>query len=159
MASAVSIAEAIPPILSVLARVICPIPLHFPKSIGGFSTGTPHGKTRTLATSLQIRFLRWRAPGPSAMPTRMSASCEKGGSDWMTHFFWDTNLFIYQWDNSSVFQPSVHALRKKMLEGGIGLVTSAMTLGEIMTGPRRDGQEAIALQYKAALTQAATIVP
>jgi predicted nucleic acid-binding protein len=77
----------------------------------------------------------------------------------MTHFFWDTNLFIYQWDNSSPLQPSVHALRRKMLAAGIGLVTSSMTLGEIMAGPRRDGQETIARQYKTALTQAATIIP
>lgn len=77
----------------------------------------------------------------------------------MTHFFWDTNLFIYQWDNNSAFQPSVRTLRKKMLAAEIGLVTSSMTLGEMMAGPRRDGQEAIAQQYKTALTQAASIVP
>jgi predicted nucleic acid-binding protein len=77
----------------------------------------------------------------------------------VTHFFWDTNLFIYHWDANSPFRSSVHALRQKMLAAGIGLVTSAMTLGELMTGPRRDGQEAIALQYHAALTQAASIVP
>jgi predicted nucleic acid-binding protein len=77
----------------------------------------------------------------------------------MTHFFWDTNLFIYQWDNASPFQPSVLALRRKMLAAGIGLVTSSMTLGELMAGPRRTGQETIALQYKAALSQSATIVP
>jgi predicted nucleic acid-binding protein len=77
----------------------------------------------------------------------------------MTHIFWDTNLFIYQWDTNSPYQPAVHALRKKMLAAGIGLVTSTMTLGELMTGPRRIGHGAIALQYKAALTQSAAIVP
>jgi predicted nucleic acid-binding protein len=77
----------------------------------------------------------------------------------MTHFFWDTNLFIYQWDNNSPFQTPVLALRRKMLATGIGLVTSSMTLGELMAGPRRNGQETIALQYKAALSQSATIVP
>ncbi len=76
-----------------------------------------------------------------------------------THFFWDTNLFIYQWDNNSPFQASVYALRRKMLAAGIGLVTSSMTLGEVMAGPRRDGQEVIAQQYKSALAHAATIVP
>ena len=76
-----------------------------------------------------------------------------------THFFWDTNLFIYQWDAQSTLQPSVQALRQKMLTAGIGLVTSAMTLGEIMAGPRRAGQESLAQQYKAALTQTAAIVP
>jgi len=34
-----------------------------------------------------------------------------------------------------------------------------MTLGEIMAGPRREGQESLAQQYKAALTQTAAIVP
>ncbi|MGD0799276.1 MAG: PIN domain-containing protein [Acidobacteriaceae bacterium] len=77
----------------------------------------------------------------------------------MTHFFWDTNLFIYQWDSNSPFQPSVLALRRKMLAAGIGLVTSSMTRGELMAGPRRAGMEMIALQYKAALSQSATIVP
>lgn len=77
----------------------------------------------------------------------------------MTHVFWDTNLFIYYWDTNSPFRPSVHALRQKMLAAGIGLVTSAMTLGELMAGPRRDGQEATALRYHAALTQAAAIFP
>ena len=77
----------------------------------------------------------------------------------MTHLFWDTNLFIHQWDNRSPFQPSILELRRKMLAAGIGLVTSSMTLGELMTGPRRDGQEAIALQYRAALSQSAIIVP
>jgi len=77
----------------------------------------------------------------------------------MTHFFWDTNLFIYQWDNNSPFHSAVLALRRKMLATGIGLVTSSMTLGELMAGPRRDGQEAMALRYRAALSQAATIVP
>jgi len=77
----------------------------------------------------------------------------------MTHLFWDTNLFIYQWDNNTPFQPTVHALRRKMLAAGIGLVTSSMTLGELMAGPRRNGQESIALQYKAALSQSATVVP
>jgi predicted nucleic acid-binding protein len=76
-----------------------------------------------------------------------------------THFFWDTNLFIYQWDNNSRFQPSVQALRRKMVAAEIGLVTSSMTLGEVMTGPRRDGKEVIAQQYKSALANAATIVP
>ena len=57
----------------------------------------------------------------------------------MTHFFWDTNLFIYQWDNNSPFHSAVLALRRKMLATGIGLVTSSMTLGELMAAPRAEG--------------------
>jgi predicted nucleic acid-binding protein len=53
----------------------------------------------------------------------------------------------------------VHALRQKMLNAQVSLVTSTMTLGEIMTGPRQKGNEALAAQYRAALTQSSTIVP
>ena len=49
--------------------------------------------------------------------------------------------------------------RKRIVEAGAGLVTSAMTLGELMTGPRRSGQEAVALQYRLVLTQSALIIP
>jgi predicted nucleic acid-binding protein len=77
----------------------------------------------------------------------------------MTHVFWDTNLFIYLFDASSPYRPNVHALRQKMLDAQIGLVTSTMTLGEVVTGPRKDGNEVLAAHYRAALTQAATIVP
>ena len=77
----------------------------------------------------------------------------------MTRAFWDTNLFIYQWDRTSPFQAPVLALRKKMVSTGIELVTSTMTMGEIMVGPVSQGQHALAAQYKAALMQAATIVP
>ena len=76
----------------------------------------------------------------------------------MTYAFWDTNLFIYQWDTTSVFRPSVRALREKVLEAGVGLVTSAMTLGEVMAKPRKDGNEVLAQQYRTAVLQASTVV-
>lgn len=77
----------------------------------------------------------------------------------MTNAFWDTNLFIYLLDSHSQYRHPVSELRKKMLAAGVGLVTSTMTLGEVMTGPRRANQESLALQYRSAITQAATIVP
>ena len=46
-----------------------------------------------------------------------------------------------------------------MLGSGIDLVTSTMTLGELMAGPRRNRQDALALQYRAALAQSARVVP
>lgn len=76
----------------------------------------------------------------------------------MTNAFWDTNLFIYLLDTHSQFRPPVTALRQKMLASDVGLVTSTMTLGEVMTGPRRSNQEPLALQYQSAISQAATIV-
>jgi len=77
----------------------------------------------------------------------------------MTHVFWDTNLYIYLLDTKSPFRPPVHALRQKMLNAQVSLVTSTMTLGELITGPRQEGNEALAAQYRAALTQSSTIVP
>lgn len=76
-----------------------------------------------------------------------------------THAFWDTNLFIYLLDAQSPLRPSVHSLREKMLSAGVGLVTSTMTLAEVMTGPRRMKQEGLAAQYKSAISQVASIVP
>lgn len=76
----------------------------------------------------------------------------------MTYAFWDTNLFIYLLDSHSQFRSSVGTLRQKMLASDVGLVTSTMTLGEVMTGPRKNNQEALALKYQAAISQTATIV-
>ncbi|HEY5056069.1 MAG TPA: PIN domain-containing protein [Acidobacteriaceae bacterium] len=93
------------------------------------------------------------------MPTSTFENCEKDGIDQVTHVFWDTNLFIYQWDVGSVFHRSVVQLRKKMVQADVQLVTSTMTLGELMAGPRRDGQEELAMRYRAAVAQSAVVVP
>jgi predicted nucleic acid-binding protein len=77
----------------------------------------------------------------------------------VTQVFWDTNLYIYLLDTTSPLRPPVHALRRKMLAAQIRLVTSTMTLGEVIAGPRKNGNEALAAQYRAALTQTSTIVP
>ena len=76
----------------------------------------------------------------------------------MTYAFWDTNLFIYLLDSHSQFRSPVSTLRRKMLATGVDLVTSTMTLGEVMTGPRKNNQESLAQKYQAAISQTATIV-
>jgi predicted nucleic acid-binding protein len=77
----------------------------------------------------------------------------------MTHVFWDTNLYIYLLEKNSPFRPPVYTLRQKMLAAQISLVTSTMTLGEVITGPRIMGDEALAAQYRNLLTKTSTIVP
>jgi predicted nucleic acid-binding protein len=77
----------------------------------------------------------------------------------MTRFFWDTNLFIYRWDNKSILFPSVKMLHNRMLASQIGLVTSTLALGELQVGPRKSGDTALALRYKATVSQMATVVP
>ena len=77
----------------------------------------------------------------------------------MTSGFWDTNLFIYRWELNPLYINPVRALRRKMLASGVELVTSTMTVGEIMTGPRKKMNETLAQQYKTTLSQVATIAP
>lgn len=76
----------------------------------------------------------------------------------MTYSFFDTNLFIYEWERNRQYLEPVRDLRRRMSKAGIGLVTSTMTLGEVMCKPKQAGNEALAQQYKAALQQVATIV-
>jgi predicted nucleic acid-binding protein len=53
----------------------------------------------------------------------------------MSRVFWDTNLFIYLFENYGVFSKAVAQLRSKMLERGDQLLTSTLTLGEILVKP------------------------
>jgi predicted nucleic acid-binding protein len=77
----------------------------------------------------------------------------------VTHVYWDTNMFIYLWENNATLGPATQQLWKQMLAAKVGLVTSTMTLGEIRVGPLRKGQEDVAAQYRAAIKAAATVVP
>jgi predicted nucleic acid-binding protein len=77
----------------------------------------------------------------------------------VTHVFWDSNLFIYLWENDPVFGLPTQRLWQAMLLAKAGLVTSSMSLGEVMVGPRRSGDEATALRYSAAIKQSAAVVP
>lgn len=76
----------------------------------------------------------------------------------MTRFFWDTNLFIYRWDTSSNLFESAKALHRRMIATKTELVTSTLALGELQVGPRKTGDSALALRYKTALSQLATVV-
>ena len=75
----------------------------------------------------------------------------------MTRVFWDTNLFVYLFEGGE-FAPRVRQLRARMLERGDQLVTSALTLGELLVKPRERGADA-AQAHDTALRQAATILP
>ncbi len=77
----------------------------------------------------------------------------------MTQFFWDTNIFIYLWEGPVRLTPLVEQLRRKMLDAQIGIVTSSMTLGELMVGPLKTDNAPLAQRYDAALKQTTTIVP
>ena len=76
----------------------------------------------------------------------------------MTRFFWDTNLFIYRWDTNSVLFTPVRTLHNRMIANNTALVTSTLVLGELQVGPGKTGDSALALRYKTALSQLATVV-
>ncbi len=50
----------------------------------------------------------------------------------MSRIFWDTNLFIYLFEDYGELSNRVGSLRRSMLKRGDQLVTSTLTLGEIL---------------------------
>jgi len=77
----------------------------------------------------------------------------------MSRIFWDTNLFIYLFEDYKELSVKTIALRRKMLERGDHLLTSTMTLGEILVGPWRRGDHGICRRYEEQLSKGAVLVP
>lgn len=76
----------------------------------------------------------------------------------MSRIFWDTNLFIYLFEDYGKHSEQVAQLRRKMLERGDELITSALTLGEVLTGPQRSGNEQLLREYEEAIRSTAVVV-
>lgn len=77
----------------------------------------------------------------------------------MSRIFWDTNLFIYLIEDFRDSSERVTVLRRRMLERGDELYTSALTLGEILIKPMEAGNESLARRYESVLLQGAVIIP
>ena len=77
----------------------------------------------------------------------------------MSRIFWDTNLFIYLLEDYGQFSADAAALRTNMLTRGDQLLTSALTLGEIMIKPMQAGDVERCRKYEIAISSAATVVP
>ncbi len=77
----------------------------------------------------------------------------------MSRVFWDSNLFLYIFENHPDFAPMVEDLWKKMIERRDQLVTSTLTVAEILVKPTARGDEALCRQYERALATTAVIVP
>ena len=69
----------------------------------------------------------------------------------MANIFWDTNLFIYLVEASPQFGPAVKDLRRRMLQRNDRLLTSAMTVGEVLVKPLSLGHRSLAERYRAFL--------
>jgi predicted nucleic acid-binding protein len=77
----------------------------------------------------------------------------------MSRVFWDTNLFIYLFESSGALSRQVASLRSRMLERGDQLLTSTMTLGEVLVRPVQNGDSKAADYYRKLITTTAVLLP
>ncbi len=75
----------------------------------------------------------------------------------MTRVFWDTNLFVYLLGGGE-FAARVRQVRSRMLEREDQLLTSALTLGELLVKPQEIGEAAIR-DHETTIRQMATMLP
>ena len=77
----------------------------------------------------------------------------------MSRIFWDTNIFIYLFEDYGEFSRRVRRLRASMLSRGDQLFTSALTLGEILVKPIEEGDSELCKRYEKAITTSSVVVP
>ncbi|HYA62750.1 MAG TPA: type II toxin-antitoxin system VapC family toxin [Candidatus Sulfotelmatobacter sp.] len=77
----------------------------------------------------------------------------------MSRIFWDTNLFIYLFEEYGDLSKRVQAIRRKMLERGDQLLTSTFTLGELLVKPMEKGALDLCKKYENALARSALLIP
>jgi uncharacterized protein len=77
----------------------------------------------------------------------------------MSLVFWDTNLFIYYLEDRTALADQVGHIRERMLLRNDRLVTSYLTLGEVLVKPQRDQRADLAAAYERLLTENATLLP
>ena len=76
----------------------------------------------------------------------------------MSRIFWDTSLFIYLLESRGPDYELVANLRRSMLSRGDQLLTSTLTIGEILVKPVERRDEDLARKYVDAVTQASITV-
>ena len=77
----------------------------------------------------------------------------------MSRIFWDTNLFAYLVEDRGERAERVAALRRRMIERGDELLTSALTLGEVLVKPMEIGDEDLMRRYELVIGAGATVLP
>ena len=66
----------------------------------------------------------------------------------MARVFWDTNLFIYLFEKNAEWSPRVIELRRRMLARGDELLTSYLTVGEVITKPKQLNNAMLERSYR-----------
>ena len=77
----------------------------------------------------------------------------------MSRIFWDSNLFIYLFEDNGDLSERVALLRAQMLKRNDELLTSTFTLGEILVKPIENGFHSLRRQYEDALQSISTLIP
>lgn len=76
----------------------------------------------------------------------------------MSTVFLDTNFFVYMFEGLEPFRSRVLEIRKRMIDRGDRVVTSTMTLGEVLVKPTKLGQASLVEQYDRAIQSSARVV-
>ena len=77
----------------------------------------------------------------------------------MSLVFWDTNLFIYYLEDRGARADQVERIRERMIERKDQLVTSCLTLGEVLVKPLKDQRPDLVAAYERVLTENAQLIP
>ena len=62
--------------------------------------------------------------------------------------FFDTNLFIYLIEENPIYFNQINKLIKFLMDNNYQIVTSTLTLGEILTKPYKDNRMDLVQEYK-----------
>jgi uncharacterized protein len=76
----------------------------------------------------------------------------------MSRIFWDSNLFIYFLEGNDERSAATRKLRQSMLDRGDQLLTSTLTVGEILVKPSSRGDQARCRLYEDVLRRTALIL-
>lgn len=76
----------------------------------------------------------------------------------MSRVFWDSNLFIYLLEDFGPLSDQAINLRKSMLRRRDELVTSTITLGEVLVHPTRNNRPDIANIYEQEIRKEASLI-
>jgi predicted nucleic acid-binding protein len=76
----------------------------------------------------------------------------------MSRIFWDTNLFVYLLEDNPDFVHYVEKLRVRMLTRGDQLLTSTVTLGEVLVKPTKAGDAERCRRYEKMILSSSQVV-
>ena len=77
----------------------------------------------------------------------------------VSRIFWDTNLFVYLFEDYGKLSERVADIRQRMLDRGDELMTSTLTLGEVLVKPTETGNAQLRSAYEEAIAKAAMLLP